>query len=73
MNPPETAPKDGTIFLAHVGYPYLTVCRWNAPSSKWVVALPQTNFYDGAWDDFYFENEFEDENQLLGWIPLPIA
>ena len=72
MNPPDTAPKDGTTFLANMGWPWLVVCMWNAAVDKWVYANPQINLYEGEWNDTYFESEWDDESELKGWIPMPI-
>jgi hypothetical protein len=72
MNPPNTAPKDGTAFLANMGWPYLVVCMWSGSDQRWVYANPQIGVYDGEWDDAYFENEWEKESALRGWIPMPV-
>ena len=71
MNPPYTAPKDGTPFLADMGWAYLVVCIWNAAVDKWVYANLQVNLYHGQWNDTYFESEWEEESELKGWIPMP--
>jgi hypothetical protein len=71
MNPPNTAPKDGTAFLANMGWPYLVVCMWSGSDQRWVCANPQIGLYDGEWDDAYFENEWEKESALRGWLPMP--
>jgi hypothetical protein len=71
MNESTTAPKDGTIFLANFGQPLLVCCCWNEASNKWIYANPQTDMHDGDWCDRYFDNEWEDESYLKGWIPLP--
>jgi hypothetical protein len=71
MNPPDTAPKDGTTFLANMGWPWLVVCMWNTAVDKWVYASPQINLYEGEWNDPYFESEWDDESELKGWIPMP--
>ena len=73
MNTPKTAPKDGSIFLADMGLPWLVVCMWNAAVDKWVYANPQINLYEGEWNDSYFESEWDDESELKGWIPMPPA
>ena len=72
MNPPDTAPKDGTTFLANMGWPLLVVCVWNAAVDKWVYANLQVNLYEGKWNDTYFESEWDNESELKGWIPMPI-
>jgi hypothetical protein len=71
MNPPETAPKDGTVFLAQIGWPILVSCMWSDPDDGWSCAIPQTDMYHGKWNDRYFETQRELESDLKGWIPLP--
>ena len=67
--PPETAPKDGSTFLADVGYPWAMVCAWNAAISQWIYAEYQVNMVDGEWNDPYFETEYEYD--IKAWMPLP--
>lgn len=71
MNTKETAPKDGEVFLADLGWPSLVVCSWNGASECWVWSRPSVDLYKGEWNDCYFENEYEKEKELLGWIPIP--
>jgi hypothetical protein len=71
MNYPETAPKDGTVILAHFGYPQLVTAIFNSEAGKWVVALPQTGMVDAVWNDNYFESEYEHPAEMRYWIPLP--
>lgn len=68
---PETAPKDGTAFLAHLGYPWPVVAAWNGYSEQWVYANNQIGIVDGKWNDAYFENEYEPTDELIGWMSLP--
>ena len=71
MNIPETAPQDGSVFLADMGWPWLVVCMWNASVDKWVYVTPQTDLYEGEWNDRYFENEWDSKSELKGWLPMP--
>lgn len=68
---PELAPKDGTSILANVGYPWLLMCRWNPSGDCWVCTVPQTDLFDGEWQDNYFENQYFDDHELKGWLPVP--
>jgi hypothetical protein len=70
LNPPETAPKDGTPFLGHFGYPWLLPTTYSPADEKYCYAKLECDLYKGEWNSFYFTNEW-DEN-LLGWIPMPI-
>ena len=70
MNTPDTAPRD-TPFLGDFGYPWLQMAIWNGVDKKWAVATVQVGMYDGKWEDTYFESDREDEDGLIGWIPIP--
>lgn len=71
MNPPETAPKDGSLFLGDFGWPQLLPTMWNSHDQKWNVALPQIQEMAPYADDNYFENEQQDPGDLKGWIEWP--
>ena len=70
-NLPETAPKDGTIFLANIGLPWYVMCCWNGALKKWSFVSPQTGMFQGKLDDTYFETEWDKETALITWIELP--
>ena len=71
MNPPETAPRDGTVFLAHIeGCPWMVPCVWNDALKMWNYAnLAQYPISKGV--ERYFENECRLADALLGWLPMP--
>ncbi|MCK9172292.1 MAG: hypothetical protein M0O99_02270 [Desulfuromonas thiophila] len=71
MNTPDTAPKDGKPFLANVGHPWLLMCCWNPVTESWCCAMPQTDLYEGKFQDTYFENHYFDDHELIGWLPVP--
>ena len=71
INPPETAPKDGTLFLANIGYHYYVMCCWNGSDNNWVYPQLQIGQYLGEWNDCYFETEHNNEGALIDWIELP--
>lgn len=71
MNPPETAPKDSTVFLGHFGLPWFVPTVYCKADKKFCHADLQIDLYEGEWCDAYFENEYEHEIALLGWIPMP--
>lgn len=62
-------PKDGTPFIADVGYPWAVVAMWNGANEKFVHADPHVNMYHGLYNDWYFENEFYSD--VKRWQPLP--
>ena len=65
----ETAPKDGTPFLAvFYNWSGVVMARWNKADNQWIAATPQT---DGAeCMDNYFENEWFDEQDLKVWAEV---
>ena len=69
--PGESAPKDGSVFLADIGYIQTVTCSWNAHEKKWVFAVLQRNMIDGEHNDTYFENEYATEAELISWMELP--
>jgi hypothetical protein len=71
-NPPETAPKDGTLFLADIGYAHYVMCCWNGSDNNWVYPVLQVGPYLGEWNDRYFETEHDNAGALMSWIELPI-
>jgi hypothetical protein len=72
MNPASNAPKDGTVFLGlFKGAGWLEATVWNPVSMKWCRAKLDTDLYDGEWQDHGFISEYENLNELKGWIPMP--
>jgi hypothetical protein len=68
---PNEAPKDGTLILAMIGWPWLVPAMWCESSDKWVVAESQMVGMEDGTHDRYFENAWESHESLTGWIPLP--
>lgn len=71
LRTPETAPRDMTVFLADVGYPWLVLAVWNDHQNEFVTTNFQIDLYRGKWNDTYFENEYHAPDKLKGWMPLP--
>ena len=69
MNTPDTAPKDGIWFIGRFPIGRF-VTMWNEAESQWILAVPSLSFYEGKQDPC-FENEYEDESELMGWWPMP--
>jgi len=65
LNPPETAPRDGTPILACF---YLSnsllYAYWSKSQDSWLAA------YIGARD---FDTHYYDTDEMLGWLPMPKA
>jgi len=69
LNPPETAPKDGTLILAKFGRRELEPAVWISRYREWKVS----RFHKPKdWGDLptFVCWEFE-EDKLRGWLPLP--
>ncbi len=68
--PPETAPKDGTVFIGVFGdiSPTPVQTCWSLASKKWCASIQQADMFNGRWDMF-FENEWS--LMLLKWLPMP--
>jgi len=65
---PSTAPKDGTLILAAVGWPWLVPAMWCEYGQDWVIASRQVDYLHGS-SVCHFENETEPE--IFGWLPMP--
>jgi len=55
--PIETAPKDGTLFLAYMGEGNMEIARYRLESNEW-------------WIDAYAPPHIE-KNWMEAWMPLP--
>ncbi len=78
LNPPDTAPKDGTIILGDFGMPWVLMAIWSGYDEQWAVATIQANPMGGSWDDqksieMYFETDTYEHDNLIGWLPVPVA
>ena len=69
--PPETAPRDGTVFLADFGWPWAVAAAWSSESVNWACAMPAAEYFGDGCVDRYFENEREDADSLRRWMPMP--
>jgi hypothetical protein len=67
LQPPETAPKDGSLILADFGWPWLVPTAWNKLNLEWATASFQSDSIGDTW----FETEWERESDMTGWMPIP--
>jgi len=65
---PKDAPKDGTLILAAVGWPWLVPAMWCEYAEDWVIASPQVDYLHGS-SVRHFENDTEPK--IAGWLPIP--
>jgi len=69
-HPAETVPKDGSQFLANIGYPWATIAAWNEAEQEYIYGtLASCQMKEGS--EVWFENEQASEADLIGWMPLP--
>lgn len=62
-------PKDRVILInVDTGW---TVARYNKVEDKFVYAMPQTDLYQGEWQDHYFENEWIKESEIKEYMEIP--
>jgi len=83
LNPPENAPKDGTVFLAYLDFAYQEFPAGTYSCCEFVPA-----FYDSgngflyAHADMVFDDDDTDETRtfftedcddckFIGWVPMP--
>ena len=71
LNPPETAPKDGTVILGDFGWPWMLTACWNNHDEKWAVSMIQACLMENGKVDTYFEADQEEHKSLKGWLPMP--
>ena len=71
LQPPDTAPKDGTLIMADFLHRAPVTALWNGHEQQWVAASVNANLINGEWKDMYFENEYHEHSELIGWLPLP--
>ena len=68
----KTAPKDKLILL-DIGFPGAVVGTWNAHENQWCHPDLQVNCINGEWTDPYFENEYSEDSDAKGWMPLQLC
>lgn len=68
----EAAPKDGSLFLADMGWPWPCLVCWNEYEGKWIYPNMQINRVDGKYDP-YFDTEYCKLKELKRWSHLPIV
>jgi hypothetical protein len=71
LQPPHTAPKDGTIILGEFGWPWMLTAAWNNHDEKWAVCIIQACSMENGKVDTYWETDQEEHGALKGWLPMP--
>ena len=70
LRDPETAPRDGSRILAHVGWPYLVPAVWCDWSERWSVVTHECSLKGEMWERWW-ETDTEQPDDLKGWLPWP--
>jgi len=75
LNPPETAPRDGSTFLADFGWQALSSTFWNDFKKRWrvAVAYPRLRIRKGEviGAEYRYVNLNIYEREMVGWLPMP--
>jgi hypothetical protein len=64
----DSAPKDGTIIIAHFGWPWPVTAIWDPENEEWSTAQLSPC---GPEKSVGWETEWEKSSSLIGWQPLP--
>ena len=68
---PKSAPRDGTLVLLNIGYPWAVSGVWDDYDGQWAYASLQCcPMKDGKMNS-YLECEYANDDELRGWMPLP--
>ena len=67
---PETAPRDGSVFIADAGYPWAVAAMFSAGMEQFCFADIESSIYRGQRDPS-FVTEWMTDGELLGWMPMP--
>ena len=65
---PSAAPKNGTVILAHFGWPHFVPTFWCRHLEEWVTAQPEAC---APGEMQFFESGTELHSSMRGWIPIP--
>lgn len=68
LNPP----KDRVFLVLTKQYPWTTICHWNGADEKFNYVNLQAGIYEGEQNDYYFENESCEEEDILAWMEMPV-
>ena len=68
-NPPETAPKDGTMIIGDFGWEYARLAIWSGKDKCWKTPELYKPYDDEDDYDCYFESE--GDCNFLRWMPFP--
>ncbi len=71
LRSPDDAPRDGTIILAAVGWPWFVPAVWDEDSNEWAVCTVESCPLKTGAINRYWENDSERPRNLLGWLPWP--
>ena len=67
---PELAPEDKCFIGIFKDYPYPAQAHWSELYKKWIYVIIQCDMGSGEWNDIYFQNESDNKEDLIAWIPM---
>ena len=63
--------EEGKVYKVTIrNYPGNVCAMYNGAISQWVASIPQCGLYEGKWNDWYFENEYFNEDEVTIIEPL---
>ena len=68
-NPPETAPKDGTMIIGDFGWKHARLAVWSGKDECWKTPEIYKPYEDEEDYECYFESEGDCD--FLRWMPFP--
>lgn len=75
----DDAPRDGTMILAHLGWPWMVPASWNPETEEWAIATWNASAMAGSGEiipdhgitETWWESDTDYDGSLKGWMPWP--
>lgn len=61
---------DGKQYILEFKSMPLTIGMWNGLEKSWVIATPQCSVNDGSLFDCCYENEWVNDEEIVGWMEV---
>ncbi len=69
--PGATAPRDGTMILADVGFPWSVPAVFDPYDEQWIYATLQASPMENGVNNFWLETDTEKKDGVKRWMPMP--